>query len=93
MPTIFVGSLRFVTFHLECMLFFIFFINLSDDMNSSKLSTQTVIISKLLPFHQIYAQGSDHKCSKPCFLSFSFNSLFHSHPDCFKPYNVFTNSA
>src|SRR6266508_3614907 len=51
-------------------------------------STQTVIISRPSLSWRIYAQGSESKFVNPFSFSRRSNSLFHSRPDCFRPYNV-----
>jgi hypothetical protein len=86
-PTIFEGLSRSVISHSDCTSSFI----LLDDANRSKLLTQTMIISRSSPFVHIYAYGSEHKCLKLFFINFSLNLLFHSCPDCFRPYIAFIN--
>src|SRR6266850_386579 len=91
-PTIFAGSPRSVTSHSPCIIPFISDISLTDVVNSNRSSTHTVMISKSpLRCLHTYTHGSERNRRKPCFLTQMSNCIFHSHPDCFSPYRVFTN--
>src|SRR6267154_5081672 len=47
------------------------------------------MISTLSLVFLMYAHGSEYNLLNPLASSFLFNSIFHSRPDCFSPYNVF----
>src|SRR6266850_2089785 len=89
-PTILEGSPRSVTSHLPHIISFMSDISFIDVANSSKSSIQTVMISKLsLCCLHTYMHGSKCNRKNPCFLTLTSNWMFHSHPDCFRPYRVF----
>src|SRR6266850_3227226 len=89
-PTILEGSPRSVTSHSPHIISFISDISFIDVANSSRSSTQTVMISKssLCCLH-IYMHGSERNLKNPWFLTLMLNWMFHSRPDCFRPYRVF----
>ena len=91
-PTILVGSPRLVITHSVRKSDFVCCMSSSDDANRRMSSTQTVAMTKLSPSRLMYTHGSERKRWNPNFLSFSSNSLFHSRPDCFRPYRVLTDS-
>src|SRR6266850_5136749 len=91
-PTIFAGSPRSVTSHSPHIIPFISDISLTNVVNSNRSSTHTVMISKSpLRCLHTYTHGSERNRRKLCFLTQMSNCIFHSHPDCFSPYRVFTN--
>lgn len=87
-PTILLGSPKSVTANIPCRSVFALFIASSPFANSIRSSTHTVTNS-ISPFIScLYTQGSDTRRLKPFSVSFLFNCLFHSCPDCFNPYRV-----
>src|ERR1700722_5387361 len=89
MPIIFVGLPRSVACHSDSIELLICSIIVSFDVNNNKSSTHTVIIATLSPSHRTYAHGSDVSLLYPWNLNFSSSCLFHSRPDCLRPYKVF----
>src|SRR6266850_4006992 len=88
MPTILDGSPSSVICHSDLMSSVMATMAPSDEANNSKSLTHIVIIATPLWLQHMYTHGSDSSCVKPCFVTLLSNSIFHSLPACFKPYNI-----